>query len=163
MRFAAGDGGQDADSLFSGKRFHFSEHGIILLKNGFYIDFHAYHIYSVHKNKIIRTHLKNRILVQDRGGTEFPTGGILLYVEDFKRGTNKDIGPKDIFEIGSKLLSGASGTIINGGFFGRASKVGDQLLSAGKSSALECRPQAGSIFNEHIGTVCRLRSGLPGG
>jgi hypothetical protein len=23
-----------------------------------------------------------------------------LYVEDFKRGTNKDIGPKDIFEMG---------------------------------------------------------------
>ncbi len=25
-----------------------------------------------------------------------------LYVEYLKRGTNKDIGPKDIFEIGSK-------------------------------------------------------------
>jgi len=25
-----------------------------------------------------------------------------LYVEDLKRGTNKDIGPKDIFEMGSK-------------------------------------------------------------
>jgi hypothetical protein len=24
-----------------------------------------------------------------------------LYVEDLKRGTNKDIGPKDIFELGS--------------------------------------------------------------
>jgi hypothetical protein len=41
-------------------------------------------------------------LVQDRGGAEFKTGGILLYVEDFKRGSNKDIGPKDIFELGSK-------------------------------------------------------------
>jgi hypothetical protein len=40
-------------------------------------------------------------LVQDRGGAEFQTGGILLYVEDLKRGTNKDIGPKDIFEMGS--------------------------------------------------------------
>jgi hypothetical protein len=40
-------------------------------------------------------------LVQDRGGAEFKTGGILLYVEDFKLGTNKDIGPKDIFEMGS--------------------------------------------------------------
>jgi hypothetical protein len=50
---------------------------------------------------ITRTHLKNRIFVQDRGGAEFKTGGILLYVEDFKRGTNKDIGPKDIFEMGS--------------------------------------------------------------
>ena len=49
-----------------------------------------------------RTHLKNRILVQDRGGAEFQTGGILLYVEDLKRDTNKDIGPKDIFELGSR-------------------------------------------------------------
>ena len=48
-----------------------------------------------------RIHFKNRILVQDRGGAEFKTGGILLYVEDFKRGTNKDIGPKDIFEMDS--------------------------------------------------------------
>jgi len=40
-------------------------------------------------------------LVQDRGGAEFQTAGILLYVEDLKRGTNKDIGPKDIFEMGS--------------------------------------------------------------
>jgi hypothetical protein len=50
------------------------------------------------------THLKNRILVQDRGGAEFQTGGILLYVEDLKRGTNKNIGPKDIFEMGSRRL-----------------------------------------------------------
>ena len=68
--------------------------------------------------KVNRTYLKNRILVQDRGGAEFlplrgtshlipkslwvEPGGILLYVEDFKRGTNKELGPKDIFEIGSK-------------------------------------------------------------
>ena len=50
---------------------------------------------------IYRSHLKNRILVQDRGGAEFQTGGILLYVEDLKRGTNKDVGPKDIFEMAS--------------------------------------------------------------
>jgi hypothetical protein len=50
-----------------------------------------------------RSHLKNRILVQDRGGAEFQTAGILLYVEDLKRGTNKDIGPKDIFEIASSF------------------------------------------------------------
>jgi len=42
-------------------------------------------------------------LVQDRGGAEFQTAGILLYVEDLKRGTNKDIGPKDIFEMGSNV------------------------------------------------------------
>jgi chemotaxis methyl-accepting protein methylase len=61
--------------------------------------------------------LKNRILVQGRGGAEFSrgagfpvrsnsfcesqTGGILEYFEELKRGTNKDIGPKDIFEIAS--------------------------------------------------------------
>ena len=53
---------------------------------------------------LIRSHLKNRILVQDRGGAEFQTGGILLYVEDLKRGTNpaeKGGRPKDIFEIAS--------------------------------------------------------------
>jgi hypothetical protein len=54
---------------------------------------------------LFRTHLKNRILVQDRGGAEFQTGGILLYGEDLKRGTNKDIGPKDIFEMGSSLFN----------------------------------------------------------
>jgi hypothetical protein len=42
-------------------------------------------------------------LVQDRGGAEFKTAGILLYVEDLKRGSNKDIGPKDIFEMGSNF------------------------------------------------------------
>jgi hypothetical protein len=43
-------------------------------------------------------------LVQDRGGAEFLTAGILLYVEDLKRGTNKDMGPKDIFEMGSIIV-----------------------------------------------------------
>jgi len=52
-------------------------------------------------SKLSRSQLKNRILVQDRGGAEFQTGGILLYVEDLKRDTNKDIGPKDIFEMAS--------------------------------------------------------------
>jgi hypothetical protein len=47
----------------------------------------------------IRRHLKNRILVQDRGGVEFQTAGNLLVVEDLKRGTHKDMGPKDIFEM----------------------------------------------------------------
>jgi hypothetical protein len=43
--------------------------------------------------------LKNRILVQDRGGFAFQTGGILEYSEDLKSDTNNDIGPKGIFEI----------------------------------------------------------------
>jgi len=44
-------------------------------------------------------------LVQDQGGAEFQTAGILKYVEDLKRGTNTEIGPKDFFEIASKYLT----------------------------------------------------------
>ena len=33
------------------------------------------------------------------GGDEFQPAGILWYVEDLKRGTNTEIGPKDFFEI----------------------------------------------------------------
>jgi hypothetical protein len=40
------------------------------------------------------------------------TGGILLYVEDFKRGTNTDIGPKDIFEMGYNKACGMFATRI---------------------------------------------------
>ena len=70
-----------------------------------------------------RTHLKNRILVQDRGGAEFQTGGILLYVEDLKRGTNKDIGPKDIFEMGSIICHPTSTSIYKPGDSQRLPKV----------------------------------------
>jgi len=48
---------------------------------------------------LLRSHVKNRVLVQDRGGAEFQTAGNLLVAEDLKRGTNKDIEPKDIFEM----------------------------------------------------------------
>ena len=51
-------------------------------------------------SQVYRSRLKNRILVQDCDGAEFKTAGILLYVEDLKRGANKDIGLKDIFEMG---------------------------------------------------------------
>jgi len=40
-------------------------------------------------------------LVQGRDGAAFKTGGILVYFYNLKRGTNKDIGPKDIFEAAS--------------------------------------------------------------
>jgi hypothetical protein len=40
-------------------------------------------------------------LVPDRGGAEFKTAGNLLVVEDLKRGANKDMEPKDIFEMAS--------------------------------------------------------------
>jgi len=61
------------------------------------------------KLPMFRTHLKNRILVQDRGGAEFKTAGNLLVVEDLKRGTNpaeKGGRPKDIFVMGSKPPEG---------------------------------------------------------
>ena len=73
---------------------------------------------SVKKSIARRSYLKKRILGQGRGVTEFKTAGIHQYFEDFRptkkvkpdgpyrnavrRGTNKDIGPKDFFEIASK-------------------------------------------------------------
>jgi hypothetical protein len=54
--------------------------------------------------KNLRNHLKNSILEQDRGGAAIQTAGILKYVEDLKRGSNKDIGPKGIFEMVSKRV-----------------------------------------------------------
>ena len=54
---------------------------------------------------IHRGYLKNRISVQNRGGAVFQTGGILQYFEDLKQGTNKELGPKDIFEIASLSIA----------------------------------------------------------
>jgi hypothetical protein len=57
-----------------------------------------------HKNPtVFRSHLKNRILAQGQGGTEFQPAGILKYVEDLKRGPNTEIGQKDFFEIASRF------------------------------------------------------------
>jgi hypothetical protein len=50
---------------------------------------------------VYRSHLKNRILVQDQGGAEIQPAGILKYSEELKRGPNTEIGPKDFFEIAS--------------------------------------------------------------
>jgi hypothetical protein len=47
------------------------------------------------------SHLKNRILAQDQGGTEFQPAGILKYVEELKQGANTGIEEKDFFEIAS--------------------------------------------------------------
>jgi hypothetical protein len=56
-----------------------------------------------------RSHLKNRILAQGQGRTEFQPAGILKYVEDLKRGPNTEIGEKDFFEIASNQKSGGWG------------------------------------------------------
>jgi hypothetical protein len=56
--------------------------------------------------KLTRSYLKKEILVQYRGGVEFQPAGILQYFEDLKRGSNKEIGPKDFFEITSKVMVG---------------------------------------------------------
>jgi hypothetical protein len=53
---------------------------------------------------LIRSHLKNRILVQSQGGSEIQPAGILKYSEELKGGPNTEIGPKDIFEIASDLM-----------------------------------------------------------
>jgi len=50
--------------------------------------------------------LKKRILVQNRDGAEFYTAGIRLYFEGLKRGTNKEFGPKEFFEIASNKSPG---------------------------------------------------------
>ena len=51
--------------------------------------------------QLTRSHLKKRILVKYRGGAKLQPAGILLYFQELKRGTNKEIGPKDFFEIAS--------------------------------------------------------------
>ena len=38
---------------------------------------------------------------KNQGGAEFQLAGVLKYVEDLKRGTNTEIGPKDFFEMAS--------------------------------------------------------------
>jgi competence protein ComEC len=53
----------------------------------------------------VRSHLKNRILVQSQGGLKFQPAGILKYFEDLKRELNTRFGAKDIFEIASTLIS----------------------------------------------------------
>jgi hypothetical protein len=55
-------------------------------------------------NLDIRSRLKNRILVQGQDGAEVQPAGILKYPEELKRGTNTEIGPKDIFEIASNQM-----------------------------------------------------------
>jgi len=54
--------------------------------------------------EIFRSHLKNRILVQVQGGTEFQPADILKYFEELKRGPNTKIGTKDIFEMASSYF-----------------------------------------------------------
>ena len=44
---------------------------------------------------------KIKLLVQHQDGAEFQPAGIHQYVEDLKRETNAEIGPKDNFETAS--------------------------------------------------------------
>jgi hypothetical protein len=55
---------------------------------------------------LFRSHLKNRILGQNRGGAVFQAAGILQYFEDLKQGTNPAKGgrAKGIFEITSNSV-----------------------------------------------------------
>lgn len=58
---------------------------------------------------------RDRIAVQDRGGAEFQPAGILEYVEDLERGSNKDIESVNISVTSSDLgniiyTSGSTGT-----------------------------------------------------
>jgi hypothetical protein len=56
---------------------------------------------SVGMIQLIRSHLKKRVLVQVQGGPELQPAGILWYSEEFKQGTNTEIGSKNFFEIAS--------------------------------------------------------------
>jgi hypothetical protein len=56
------------------------------------------------KNRIMRSHLKKRTLVQGQGGRYIRTGGILQYLEDLNLTPNAEIGPKDFFEIASSKI-----------------------------------------------------------
>jgi len=51
--------------------------------------------------QLTRSRLKKRILVKYRGGAKLQPAGMLRYFEELKRGTHKEIGPKDFFEIAS--------------------------------------------------------------
>ena len=53
---------------------------------------------------LIRIHLKNMILVQVQGVTEFQPADILKCFEELKRGRNTEIGTKDFFEMDSSNL-----------------------------------------------------------
>ena len=57
---------------------------------------------QVHRreSEMYRTYLKIKILVLNQGGVELQPAGILKYVEDLKRGSNAEFGPKDYFEMG---------------------------------------------------------------
>jgi hypothetical protein len=48
-----------------------------------------------------RSHFKKWILVQDQGGREVQTGGILQHFEDLNQAPNAEIGPRDFFETAS--------------------------------------------------------------
>jgi len=56
---------------------------------------------------LIRSHLKNKMLVQCQGGLEFQPTGILKYFEELKRELNTGFGSKDIFEIASIMNHGS--------------------------------------------------------
>jgi hypothetical protein len=50
-----------------------------------------------------RSYLKNRILAQGQGWTQFQPAGILKYVEDLKGEPNTEIEEKDFFKIASNI------------------------------------------------------------
>jgi hypothetical protein len=59
-------------------------------------------------NRMYRSRLKNRILVQYQGGAKLQPAGILKYSEELKRRPNTEIELKDIFEMASKNREGSN-------------------------------------------------------
>jgi hypothetical protein len=53
-----------------------------------------------------KSHLKNWILAQDQGWTEFQSAGIFKYIEELKRGLNTEMGTKDFFAMAFNVKFG---------------------------------------------------------
>jgi len=59
--------------------------------------------YNVSQNKDFGSKSRRSHVSTRRRPQEVPSGCILKYVEDLKRGPNTEIGPKDYFEIGDNI------------------------------------------------------------
>jgi outer membrane lipoprotein len=91
-----------------------------------------------------RSYLKNRILAQGQGGTEFQSAGILKYVEELERGPNTEIGRKDLFEMASNILVLAifSTFLLMSCTAGISQQARSKVTYTGAFSALQKTPDA---------------------
>ena len=62
-------------------------------KNFVFVQLNLFSVFFIKLSYDIRSHLKNRILVQDQGGAEVQPAGILKYSEELKREPNTETCP----------------------------------------------------------------------